>query len=47
MRGGGDCLRIQATKIVLENCQCYGKKQIDNNFRIILRFWETAHLSLP
>ena len=40
MSGGDDC--TQATKMVLENCQCYGKKQIDNNFRIILRFWETA-----
>ena len=30
MRGGGDC--TQATKIVVENCQCYGKKTNQQQF---------------
>ena len=45
MRGGGDC--TQATKKVVEIVSVMVKKQINNNFRIIIRFWETAYLPLP
>ena len=30
MTGGGDCTK--ATKIVVENCQCYGKKTDQQQF---------------